>query len=151
MESNHKMQRLITIENKLGELEYLRTQASGFLNHAQVSRRIMGIIDLTLEELFINIVSYAYHDNLEHEIAVCLTAHPDRIEVEITDGGQPFDPSTRTTSPLKPAEDLASRKVGGLGILLVRTLMDDIVYHRKHGKNHLKLVKYLERPQEICC
>ena len=69
----------------------------------------------------------------------CLTSEEGAITIEVVDDGKPFDPLNDAPQP-DLASDLEDRRVGGLGLHLVRTTMDDMSYRRDQGKNHLTLV-----------
>jgi len=86
----------------------------------------------------------AYRDNREHNIEVRMAALVGkRLTVTITDDGVPFNP----LSVEAPDTDLSleDREVGGLGIHLVRNLVDDVSYHRRIGKNVLTLMSHLQQ------
>ena len=95
-------------------------------------------VNLALEELGLNIMDYGL-ENAEQEIEITLTSDADSLVIEIMDEGRPFDPLADA-----PAPDLdgavEDRRVGGLGIHLVRTMMDEMRYRREQGKNRLTLV-----------
>ena len=95
-------------------------------------------VNLVLEELGLNIIDYS-HDEGIHEFDICLTSEEDAITIEVVDDGKPFDPLNDAPQP-DLASDLEDRRVGGLGLHLVRTTMDDMSYRRDQGKNHLTLV-----------
>ena len=95
-------------------------------------------INLVLEELGLNIIDYG-HDEGVHEFDICLTSEEGAITIEVVDDGKPFDPLNDAPQP-DLASDLEDRRVGGLGLHLVRTTMDDMSYRRDQGKNHLTLV-----------
>jgi len=94
-------------------------------------------LNLAIDELLTNTISYGYPDAREAEINVRLRHTGDRLEVRLADDGIPFDPLTLpdpdTTS------DLDQRAVGGLGVHLVRTLMDGVTYERDHHQNIVTL------------
>ena len=99
-------------------------------------------VNLVLEELGINIINHGYDDGI-HEFDITLTSDANTLTVEISDDGRPFDPlhdapSTDTTAALE------DRQVGGLGIHLVRTMMDELHYRRKQGRNYLTLTTHIE-------
>ena len=105
--------------------------------------RIQTSIDIAVEELFVNIASYAY--NPEIGIAVVqVTVHDDPLSVEITfiDNGKQYDPLA------KPDPDTTlttkERKKGGLGIFMVKKSMDDVTYEYNEGRNILTIKKTLE-------
>ena len=99
-------------------------------------------IDIAVEELFVNIASYAY-GNGSGKAVVQVTVHEDPLSVEITfiDNGAPYDPLAKadpdTTLSLK------ERKKGGLGIFMVKKSMDNVSYEYKDGKNILTIKKNL--------
>ncbi len=94
-------------------------------------------VNLVLDELSVNVVNYAGEAS---EIEVCLDADADEVRVEISDDGRPFDPLNDAIEPDldSPLED---RPIGGLGIHLVREMMDELHYRREDGKNRLAMVK----------
>lgn len=98
-------------------------------------------IDLALEEVFTNIIRYGFADNKTHEIAIRLECTLDRVRIQVDDDGRHFNPL------LAPEVDtgaaLAQRQPGGLGIHLVRRLMDEVRYQRRKAGNRLILVKRL--------
>ena len=99
-------------------------------------------IDIAVEELFVNIASYAY-GNGSGKAVVQVTVHEDPLSVEITfiDNGAPYDPLAKadpdTTLSLK------ERKKGGLGIFMVKKSMDNVSYEYKDGNNILTIKKNL--------
>ena len=98
-------------------------------------------IDLAVEEIFVNIANYAYspEDGLAI-IEVELTEDP-RVIITFIDNGKPFDPLAKEDPDItKSAED---RKVGGLGIFMVKKSMDDVFYEYKDGQNVLRIEKRL--------
>ena len=96
-------------------------------------------VNLVLEEIGLNIMEHSFGEGVnEFEIAVISDA--DRVIIQITDSGRPFDPLTEAPEPDLDSP-IESRPVGGLGIHLVRSMMDQSVYRRSDGKNQLTLVK----------
>ena len=96
-------------------------------------------INLALEELGLNIIDYAHDDGGEHEFDISLASEDDAVTIEIVDDGKAFDPLTDAPH-VDVNASLEDRRVGGLGIHLVRTTMDELSYRREQGKNHLTLV-----------
>ena len=94
-------------------------------------------VNLVLDELSVNIVNYSAEAS---EIEVSLAADAETVRVEISDNGRPFDPLSDAAEPdiNAPLED---RPVGGLGIHLVREMMDELHYSRLDGRNRLAMVK----------
>lgn len=95
---------------------------------------------LALDEAVANVVNHAFAGVPTPPcIAVVLTIDGDSVAAEIIDNGRPFDP-TAVPEP-DCASPLESRDVGGLGIHLIRRMMDRVEYRRVGGENRLRLVK----------
>ncbi len=99
-------------------------------------------IDIAVEELFVNIASYAYGDGNGNAV-VQVTLHKEPLSVEITfiDSGVQYDPLAKAD----PDTTLSAkeRKKGGLGIFMVKNTMDNVSYEYKDGKNILTIKKNL--------
>jgi serine/threonine-protein kinase RsbW len=94
-------------------------------------------LQLALEEAVMNIGSYAY-ETPPGELLVRVTTSDGRFVTELIDEGKPFDPIAMDTPNLKA--ELSERKIGGLGIFLLRKVMDEVHYRRQDGRNILTLV-----------
>jgi serine/threonine-protein kinase RsbW len=103
--------------------------------------RVMQL-ELAVEEAVMNICSYAYPAEAPGELLVRTWAGPDCFTVEIEDTGDPFDPLARADPDLP--DDLDARVVGGLGIMLIRRLVDDVRYRREGGRNVFTMVVRIE-------
>ena len=104
--------------------------------------RTMLQLRLAIEEIFVNIASYAYEPGEgEAEVRCRVLEEPLRVEIQFLDSGQPFDPLARADADTSE-EGLMSRE-GGLGILLVKNTMDDVQYSYENGKNILTIKKNL--------
>ena len=99
-------------------------------------------IRLAIEEIFVNISSYAYHpEEGMAEIRCEVLDDPMRVIIQFLDGGTPFDPLAREDADT--SEEALMAREGGLGILLVKDMMDDVQYTYEDGKNILTIVKKL--------
>lgn len=97
-------------------------------------------LTLALEEAVANVINHAFVDvPAPHRIGIELAIEPGRVAADIVDNGRPFDPAAAPepdrTSPLE------TRDVGGLGIHLIREMMDRVEYRRAGGENRLRLEK----------
>lgn len=105
-------------------------------------RKTQMTIDIAVEELFVNIASYAYNPEIGTAV-VQVSVHEDPLSVEITfiDNGKQYDPLSRPD----PDTTLSAkeRKIGGLGIFMVKKSMDNVNYEYKDGKNILTIAKNL--------
>jgi sigma-B regulation protein RsbU (phosphoserine phosphatase) len=93
-----------------------------------------------------NIVSYAFPEAGEHEIDVIAEHMEERLKITITDDGVPFNPFQEEKPEL--TSSLKERQIGGLGIHLVRNLMDECSYKRGIDKNVVTVITYLANCQK---
>ena len=99
-------------------------------------------IDVAVEELFVNVASYAYGDKKgKATIRVSIHEDPTSAEITLIDSGMPYDPLAKPDPDVTLAAK--DRKKGGLGIFMVKSSMDDVKYAYKDGKNVLTLIKNL--------
>jgi phosphoserine phosphatase RsbU/P len=131
----------IKLNNRLSEFDRLSQTLSEFGRQHGLGPNIVHDLNLTLEEIITNIISYGYTDSREHEIKVRLTVQPGEVKAEVEDDGQFFNP-LEAPEP-DTAKSLQERTIGGLGIHLVRKLMDGLEYQRQEGKNLLAMKKHL--------
>ena len=132
----------IKIANKLSELARLNQTLAEFGQRHGLASKAMHDLNLALEEILINIISHGYTDDREHEIKVRLSAPPGEVRAEVEDDGQPFNPLAAPEPDT--AQSLEKRTIGGLGIHLVRNLMDGLEYQRQDGKNLFRMQKNLD-------
>ena len=100
-------------------------------------------VNLVLDELVANIIENGYDDTAEHQIHVTLGLEGRELTILVEDDGRPFDPTAAPPPDLDlPLED---RPVGGLGIHIVRTVMDSVQYERRGDRNMLTMHKTLAR------
>ncbi len=95
---------------------------------------------LSLEEIFTNVVSYAHDDDQEHEVEIIFSSGAETIIVEILDDGYPFNPLEEAPE-LDIKSSLADRRIGGAGIRLAKRLMTELHYQYKNARNHLTMIK----------
>ena len=114
----------------------------GLLEKAGCSPKSRKQIGMAVEEIFINITSYAYPDGTgDAEILANIDPDTDTAEISISDTGEPYDPLERPDPDLEM--DVEERQSGGFGIYMVREAMDDAEYKREDGKNILTVRKRL--------
>jgi phosphoserine phosphatase RsbU/P len=127
------------IKNELTEIENVKTRFNDFSEQTGLSKSIRRKLNLVFDELLNNVISYAYDDGNVHEIMLDFELAGGRLTVSIMDDGVPFNPF-EVDAP-DTTIGLDERKVGGLGIHLVRSLMDKAIYQRRVDKNVVTLVK----------
>ena len=95
-------------------------------------------VNLVLEELILNIMDYGAEDD-DPDIALEIQSMDDSISIDLSDRGRAFDPLTEAPEPDLTAS-VGERRVGGLGVNLTKTLMDDVRYSREENRNRLSIV-----------
>jgi len=100
-------------------------------------------IELVVEEVLVNICHHAYGDAPGEVELRCVQADPEHLLVEFIDSGKPFN---ILTSPIPElAVEVDERQVGGLGIPLIRAMMDEVTYRREGDRNILCVTAQLVR------
>ena len=132
----------VSIKNEVSEVLGLNEELSKFFQRHNVPREVVLDIHLCVEEILLNTISYGYKDLGEHEIRVRLDFLGDRLEIRIIDDGQPFNPLLARPPDIEAT--MEHRRIGGLGIHLVRNLMDRMEYLRVEDLNELRLTKLLD-------
>ena len=131
---------LLTLKNDLSELSRIAEEIESHGNTRGWPARWIVNLNLSLDELITNTVSYGYRDTDEHEIRVTLTEQDGTLVVVVEDDGVAFDPFTAAPAPDLEA-DVEERPIGGLGVYFVRTLMDEVAYERVDDRNRIMLIQ----------
>ena len=129
-----------TTENLAMIREFVtRVAAQAGLNEAEV-----GQLELAVDEACANVIEHAYGDDTTKQVMVRAIFDEDTLRIHVIDTGKGFDP---TQVPEQELKDLiAKRRTGGLGMRLIKTLMDEVHYDIEPGKrNELRMVKKLRR------
>lgn len=131
----------LTIANNLNELNRLAEFVESLCEELSLSAETTMNINLALEEAIVNIINYAYPSKEQHDILLKVTSNERQLIFLLTDNGVVFDPT------LVPDADTTSsieeRPIGGLGIFLIRSIMNEISYQRLDGQNRLIMKKNL--------
>ncbi len=131
----------IQLLNRLDELERLAAAMDQLGKDWGIPANYIMELNLAVEELFTNIVFYAYDDQEQHEIEI-LFEHPETgcVLITLSDDGKAFNPLENPTGD-NLVKSLEEREIGGLGIHLVRKMVSHIEYKRIDGRNILLLTR----------
>ena len=136
----------LTLRNDLAEHARLAAALSEWAESQGIDPGLVTTFELAFDEILANIVGYAYEDDdepgAEHAIEVACRWDGATLSAEVADDGRPFDPLSAPEPDLEAGLD--ERQVGGLGLFLVRQLMDEVAYRRQDGKNRLSFAKKQE-------
>jgi serine/threonine-protein kinase RsbW len=129
----------LRLPNDLAAMARLPDAVARFAAAHRLSDAVANALNVAVDEAVSNAINHGYAAGARGEIAVRLRRRPDGVVLEIEDDGAPFDPLQAPPPDL--TLPLADRPIGGLGVHLIRNLMDEATYARVAGKNLLKLVK----------
>ena len=120
---------------KFEYLDEIREFVGGIARAGGFSDKDVYNIQLATDEAASNIIEHAYEKNPDGVLELSCGVHDDLITIILIDRGESFDPSEIPLPDLKA--DLSDRKIGGLGIFLMRKLMDDVRYESKPNKSNV--------------
>ncbi|MDP2411542.1 MAG: ATP-binding protein [Pseudolabrys sp.] len=129
----------IRIVNRQEDMPRAVGMISRFVAENELAPAMHHDLNVVVDEALNNIISHGYDTDAADEITIRLEHRQNKIVVQIEDGGRTFDP-LQIASPDFDAS-LRTRKVGGLGVHFMRSLMDNLSYKRIDGKNRLELTK----------
>ncbi len=134
--------RTLILPNRIEEIRTLEAALLEFAEQHELPPDALFQIQLSLEELFTNVVSYAHDDDAEHQVEIVLACEGDTVTVEIVDDGFPFNPLQE--APQMDADSpLEERGIGGAGVALAKEMMDELRYRRDGERNRLTMIKEL--------
>ena len=137
----NRQERHLVLHNDIRQIPQLADFVEAIAQEKQLNQSMAMNINLALEEAVSNVMLYAYPEGTDGLVDVGANIDKDALEFVIVDSGVPFDPTAAPEVDLNaPVEQ---RPIGGLGIHLVRQLMDSVSYERKEDKNYLKMKKHL--------
>lgn len=135
------MEKTITLANDIAEISRLNQFVEEMEEEFSLAPDIIFNLNLVLEEAVVNIINYAYPKEEHQFIYISAKRYENSIVIVLTDSGKEFDPT------LAPEADITlsaqEREIGGLGIFLIRHIMNEVKYERIDGKNILTMEKKL--------
>lgn len=134
-------QHAVSLTNDVNEVPQLATFVDEVCEAVGFDMGTTMQINLAMEEAVVNVMNYAYPKGTKGDILVEATSNAKRLKFTIIDSGKPFDPTAKAEVDITLAAD--ERPIGGLGIHLVRQIMDSINYEYLNGQNVLTLRKQL--------
>ncbi|MFH0760002.1 MAG: ATP-binding protein [Bacteroidota bacterium] len=140
MDKNN-LTRSIILENRMAELERILVFIEELAENWNISFAMSNTLNLALEEAFTNLVKYAYHDEETHSIEIQFERRSDRVVITLIDDSPPYDPTGKDDPDISLSAE--ERPIGGLGIFLIKKLMDEIEYKQVGTMNHFIITKYI--------
>jgi len=141
----------MTIVADSGEIARVNAAFAQFADAHALPASVRRSLHVALDELLTNTMVHGFEGRDGGAVTVEVELHPDRVSVIVTDDGKPFDPfGVAAPAPPDTALPVEERPFGGLGLHLVRGLMDEVSYQRRADRNVVVLAKLLRgRPMEI--
>ncbi len=135
------MTKELIIKNEISELNRLAEFIELLGEERGFDMALVMNLNLALEEVVSNIILYAYPEKMGKEISIKCTDVDNSLIFIISDNGEQFDPTQMKDADITLSAE--EREIGGLGIFLVRNIMDDMKYERVENKNILTIKKNL--------
>jgi sigma-B regulation protein RsbU (phosphoserine phosphatase) len=131
--------RHLSLRNDIGDIPRLHEFMQSITDETGMGHPLAMSLNLALEEAVSNVMLYAYPDGVQGRVEIDAHIREDSFEFILSDSGVPFDPTQAAAPDLEL--DVAQRPIGGLGIYLVKRIMDSVTYSRIDGKNVLTMIK----------
>ncbi len=135
------MNKTLVLSATLENLEFFLAHVRGSATAWGVDAELLYPVELSLEEVLVNVISYAYPKEEKGNIDVsCSWDSQQGLTIQVVDYGVAFDPLEKPDPDTNLSLD--ERGIGGLGIFLAKKMMDKVTYERNQGKNILTMTKH---------
>lgn len=135
------MEKSIILANDIAEISRLATFIEEVGEAFALTPDVVFNLTLVIEEAVVNVINYAYPKEEHQHIYLSAHLHEGSIVLVLTDTGKEFDPTLAPDADITLSAE--EREIGGLGIFLIRQIMNEVRYERIGGKNVLTLGKRL--------
>jgi sigma-B regulation protein RsbU (phosphoserine phosphatase) len=132
-------ERHLVLDNDVSQIPLLEEFLESLVEEEKLDPGVFTMVNLALEEAVTNVMMYAYPKGTEGIVDILARVDGDKLEFTITDSGMAFDPTAIPEVDITAGVE--ERKIGGLGIHMVRNIMDTLRYERVDGKNILSMTK----------
>ena len=133
------MKKELKLKNQVGELERVNRFIEEIGNELGLSMELRMDLNLVIEEMVSNIIFYAYPKDVEGEIELEAEYDGNELCFVLSDSGKEFDPTQKEDA--NPDINPTEREIGGMGIYIVKNIMNEVSYQRLEGKNLLTMRK----------
>ena len=136
------MRKEISIKNEVGELARVASFVEEIGEELGLNMELQMNLNLVLEEMVSNVIFYAYPKEADADIELLAESDGKELTLMLSDRGREFDPTLRPD--LDVTVNPADRELGGMGIFIVKNIMNQVTYQRLKGKNLLTMKKKIE-------
>ena len=130
----------ISVANDREGIPEIVAAVTGLIEENGLAPDIAYALELAIDELVTNAISYGYPDGGNGNVTVEVSIDSDRVMLIVRDDGIAFDPLQQAPAPTLEG-DIEDRPIGGLGLHLVGAMMDEVAYERREGENRLTCIK----------
>ncbi|MBR3078875.1 MAG: ATP-binding protein [Prevotella sp.] len=136
------MKKTLILKNQVGELEHVSRFVEEIGEELGLDMELQMNLNLVMEEMVANVIFYAYPENKIADIELIAESNGKELTFVISDQGKEFDPTAKgdTDMDVNPAH----REIGGMGIYIVKNIMNKVTYQRLEGKNLLTMTKKIK-------
>jgi serine/threonine-protein kinase RsbW len=135
------MNKVLCVDNQIRELSRIEAFLEELADEWGLEIPLVFSLNLVLEEALTNIISYGYDDEDKHAIEIQFKKTGAELNITIIDDGHAYDPTLKEDPDITLSAE--ERPVGGLGIFLIRKVMDTVAYRREENRNYLMLTKHI--------
>jgi len=135
------MKKEICIKNQVGELERVNQFVEEIGEELGLEPELQMNLNLVMEEMVSNVIFYAYPEGTDASIELTAETNGKELTFVLTDQGREFDPTMKEDADVNV--NPADRDIGGLGIYIVKNIMNQVTYQRLEGKNLLTMKKVI--------
>lgn len=133
------MKKEIKIKNEVGELERVNQFVEEIGEELGLDMELQMNLNLVMEEMVSNVIFYAYPEGKHEEIELVAESDGKELTFVLSDKGKEFDPTMKEDAD--PNINPMDRDIGGMGIYIVKNIMNKVTYQRLEGKNLLTMKK----------
>ena len=135
------MKKEIRIKNHLDELARVNQFVEEIGEELGLDMELQMNLNLVMEEMVVNVISYAYPEGKEADIELLAECDGKELTFVLSDRGKEFDPTMNEINDADMEVNPAERDLGGMGIFIVKNIMNEVTYQRLEGKNLLTMKK----------
>ncbi len=136
----------LVLKNQVSELERMAQEISSWCHQQALPCELEYKMNLVLDEIVSNIIRHGFKDHDDHEISVRFSVEDGELTMQVEDDGGQFDPLGFPSPDI--TKHIEERRFGGMGIFLVRQIVDRLEYQRRDGRNLLTMRKRLNETQK---
>jgi serine/threonine-protein kinase RsbW len=136
------MRKELRIKNQVSELEKVAQFVEEIGEELGLNMELQMNLNLVMEEMVSNVIFYAYPEGEEAEIELLAKSDGKELTFVLSDQGKEFDPTAKEDAD--PDVNPADREIGGMGIFIVKNIMNKVTYQRLEGRNLLTMTKGIE-------